>query len=152
MRLIHTGGKSMNAFPKSKNRMNVMALSLALALGVTSATALAADVKLSGDQEVPAVKSAGAAAGAITIGDDGAVSGSVTATGFTPTAAHIHQAAAGKNGPVIVPFTKDGDKFSAPAGAKLTPDQIKAYKAGELYVNVHSAANPGGEVRAQLKP
>jgi len=132
--------------------MNVMALSLALALGVTSATALAADVKLSGDQEVPAVKSAGAAAGAITIGDDGAVSGSVTATGFTPTAAHIHQAAAGKNGPVIVPFTKDGDKFSAPAGAKLTPDQIKAYKAGELYVNVHSAANPGGEVRAQLKP
>ena len=152
MRLIHTGGQSMNAFPKSKNRMNVMALSLALALGVTSATALAADVKLSGDQEVPAVKSAGAAAGAITIGDDGAVSGSVTATGFTPTAAHIHQAAAGKNGPVIVPFTKDGDKFSAPAGAKLTPDQIKAYKAGELYVNVHSAANPGGEVRAQLKP
>ena len=142
----------MNAFPKSKNRMNVMALSLALALGVTSATALAADVKLSGDQEVPAVKSAGAAAGAITIGDDGAVSGSVTATGFTPTAAHIHQAAAGKSGPVIVPFTKDGDKFSAPAGAKLTPDQMKAYKAGELYVNVHSAANPGGEVRAQLKP
>jgi hypothetical protein len=142
----------MNAFPKSKNRMNVMALSLALALGVTSATALAADVKLSGDQEVPAVKSAGAAAGAITIGDDGAVSGSVTATGFTPTAAHIHQAAAGKNGPVIVPFTKEGDKFSAPAGAKLTPDQMKAYKAGELYVNVHSAANPGGEVRAQLKP
>jgi len=152
VRLIHTGGQSMNAFPKSKNRMNVMALSLALAFGVTSATVLAADVKLSGDQEVPAVKSAGAAAGAITIGDDGAVSGSVTATGFTPTAAHIHQAAAGKNGPVIVPFTKDGDKFSAPAGAKLTPDQMKAYKAGELYVNVHSAANPGGEVRAQLKP
>ena len=132
--------------------MNVLALSLALTLGVTSATALAADVKLSGDQEVPAVKSAGSAAGAITIGDDGAVSGSVTATGFTPTAAHIHQAAAGKNGPVIVPFTKDGDKFSAPAGAKLTPDQLQAYKAGELYVNVHSAANPGGEVRAQLKP
>ena len=34
----------------------------------------------------------------------------------------------------------------------LTDDQFKAYKAGELYVNVHSAANPGGEVRAQLKP
>jgi hypothetical protein len=131
--------------------MNVMTLALALSFGIASAAAVAADVKLSGDQEVPPVKSAGSASGAITIGDDGAVSGSVTATGFTPTAAHIHQAAAGKNGPVIVPFTKEGDKFSAPAGAKLTPDQLKAYKAGELYVNVHSAANPGGEVRAQLK-
>jgi hypothetical protein len=86
------------------------------------------------------------------IADDGSVSGSVTASGFTPTAAHIHQAAAGKNGPVIVPFAKDGDKFAPAAGAKLTPDQMKAYKAGDLYVNVHSAANPGGEVRAQLKP
>lgn len=141
----------MDALATSKKRMNVITFSLALAFGIASAAAIAADVKLSGDQEVPPVKSAGSASGAITIGDDGAVSGSVTATGFTPTAAHIHQAAAGKNGPVIVPFTKEGDKFSAPAGAKLTPDQLKAYKAGELYVNVHSAANPGGEVRAQLK-
>ena len=78
------------------------------------------DVKLSGDQEVPAVKSSGSGSGSITIDDDGSVSGSVTATGFTPTAAHIHQGAAGKNGPVIVPFTKEGNKFSAPAGAKLT--------------------------------
>ena len=141
----------MEALATSKKRMNVMTLALALSFGIASAAAVAADVKLSGDQEVPPVKSAGSASGAITIGDDGAVSGSVTATGFTPTAAHIHQAAAGKNGPVIVPFTKEGDKFSAPAGAKLTPDQLKAYKAGELYVNVHSAANPGGEVRAQQK-
>ena len=141
----------MNAFTKSKG-MKFPAWSFALALGLTSAAAIAADVKLSGDQEVPPVKSAGSAAGSVTIGDDGSVSGSVTATGFEPTAAHIHQAAAGKNGPVIVPFTKEGSKFSAPAGAKLTPDQLKAYKAGELYVNVHSAANPGGEVRAQLKP
>jgi hypothetical protein len=144
----------MNAFPKSKNLVNVAAWSLALALGFTSVAALAGkmDVKLSGDQEVPPVKSAGSAAGTITIGDDGAVSGSVTATGFTPTAAHIHMAGAGKNGPVIVPFTKDGDKFGPAAGAKLTPEQMAAYKAGDLYVNVHSAANPGGEVRAQLKP
>ena len=144
----------MSAFFRSKQIMKLTAWSFAVALGVAAAAASAGkmDVKLSGDQEVPPVKSSGAASGTITIGDDGAVSGSVTATGFTPTAAHIHQAAAGKNGPVIVPFTKEGDKFSAPAGAKLTADQLKAYKAGELYVNVHSAANPGGEVRAQLKP
>ena len=144
----------MNAFPKSRTVTKLSAWSFAVVLGCTSAAALAGkmDVKLSGNEEVPAVKSSGGASGSITINDDGTVSGSVTATGFTPTAAHIHQAAAGKNGPVIVPFTKEGDKFSAPAGAKLTPDQVKAYKAGDLYVNVHSAANPGGEVRAQLKP
>ena len=139
---------------ESRSIVKLSAWSFAVVLGLTSAAALAGkmDVKLSGDQEVPAVKSAGSGSGSITIGDDGSVSGSVTASGFTPTAAHIHQAAAGKNGPVIVPFTKDGDKFSAPAGSKLTPDQLKAYQAADLYVNIHSAANPGGEVRAQLKP
>ena len=144
----------MSAFFQSKKAMTLSAWSFAVVLGVAAAAASAGkmDVKLSGAEEVPPVKSSGAASGTITIGDDGAVSGSVTASGFTPTAAHIHQAAAGKNGPVIVPFTKEGDKFSAPAGAKLTADQMKAYKAGDLYVNVHSAANPGGEVRAQLKP
>ena len=144
----------MSTFFQSKKAMTLYAWSFAVVLGVAAAAASAGkmDVKLSGDQEVPPVKSSGSASGAITIGDDGAVSGGVTASGFTPTAAHIHLAASGKNGPVIVPFTKEGDKFSAPAGAKLTADQMKAYKAGELYVNVHSAANPGGEVRAQLKP
>lgn len=144
----------MNAFLKSKGLVKASAWSFAVVLGLTSAAALAGkmDIKLSGDQEVPAVKSSGSGTGSVTINDDGTVSGSVTVTGFAPTAAHIHHAAAGKNGPVIVPFTKEGDKFSAPAGAKLTPDQMKAFKAGELYVNVHSAANPGGEVRAQLKP
>ena len=144
----------MSAFFESKKVMRLSAWSFAIALGFAAAAASAGkmDVKLSGDQEVPPVKSSGAGSGTITINDDGTVSGSVTATGFTPTAAHIHHAAAGKNGPVIVPFTKEGDKFSAPTGAKLTADQMKAYKAGELYVNVHSAANPGGEVRAQLKP
>ncbi len=39
-----------------------------------------------------------------------------------------------------------------PEGSKLTDEQYAAYKAGNLYVNVHSAANKGGEIRAQLKP
>jgi hypothetical protein len=79
------------------------------------------------------------------------VSGSVTTTGVQGMAAHIHTGAADKNGPVIIPLTKDGDTYKVPAGAKLTPDQMKAFKAGELYVNVHSADNKGGEIRAQLK-
>jgi hypothetical protein len=144
----------MNAFLKSKSVQQVSTWSFAIVLACTSAAALAEsmNVKLSGDQEVPAVKSSGSGSGSITINDDGSVSGSVTASGFTPTAAHIHEGKAGANGKVIVPFTKEGDKFSAPAGAKLTPEQLKAFKEGDLYVNIHSAAHPGGEVRAQLKP
>jgi hypothetical protein len=110
-------------------------------------------VTLSGDQEVPAVKTAAAGSGTITIADDKSVSGGVTTSGVAATMAHIHIAGAGKNGPVIVPLEKNGDNgWKVPAGAKLTDDQMKAFKAGDLYVNVHSAANPGGEIRGQLKP
>jgi hypothetical protein len=35
---------------------------------------------------------------------------------------------------------------------KLTDAQYKAFKAGDLYVNVHSAQHQGGEIRGQLKP
>jgi hypothetical protein len=128
---------------------------MALLAGVLAAgSAVAADVKvaLSGDQEVPPVKAEGKGSGTITIADDGAVSGSVTTTGVKGTMAHIHQGAAGSNGPVIVPFTKDGDTYKAPSGAKLTADQMKEFKAGNLYFNVHTDANKGGEVRGQLKP
>ena len=115
--------------------------------------ALGADVKvmLSGANEVPPVTTSANGDGAISIADDGTVSGSVTTKGVQGTAAHIHMGAAGKNGPVIVPFTKDGDTYKAPAGAKLNADQLKAFKSGDLYVNVHSAANPNGEIRGQLK-
>jgi len=144
----------MNAFVKSKRVARIAGWSLAAALAVTSAAALAEtmDVKLTGAQEVPPVQGSSSGSGTVTVNNDGSVSASISASGFTPTAAHIHEGKAGTNGKVIVPFTKEGDKFVAPAGAKLTPDQMKAFKDGDLYVNIHSAAHPGGEVRAQLKP
>ena len=86
--------------------------------------------------------------------DDKSVSGSVTITGFTATAAHIHMGAASCVCPVIIPLTKssDGNTFTVPDGRKLTDAQYDAYKAGNLYVNAHSAANKSGEVRGRLKP
>ncbi len=120
---------------------------------MVSGFALAADVKvtLSGQNEVPPVTTSATGQGSFSVADDGAVSGSVTTKGIQGTAAHIHMGAAGKNGGVIVPLTKDGDTYKTPAGAKLDADQMKAFKAGDLYVNVHSAAHPGGEIRGQLK-
>jgi hypothetical protein len=116
-------------------------------------TAGSAPLQLSGSQEVPAVTGTGSGTGTITVAPDGAVSGSIKTTGVPGNAAHIHTGAAGVNGPVIIPLTKRGDnEWVVPPGAKLTEEQMKRYKAGELYVNVHTTANPGGEVRAQLKP
>lgn len=108
---------------------------------------------LKGGAEVPAVTTSAAGSGTITVGPDKSVSGSVTTTGVTGTMAHIHEGAAGANGPVIIPLTKEGsDKWVVPSGSKLTDAQYESFKAGKLYVNVHSAAHPGGEVRAQLQP
>ena len=117
--------------------------------------ALAEHVRVSmiGANEVPAVSTKATGHGTITINDDKTVSGSVTTSGIKGTMAHIHMAAAGENGPVIFPLKKSGKHgWAVPAGAKLTDDQYKAFKAGDLYVNVHSAAHKSGEIRGQLKP
>jgi hypothetical protein len=112
----------------------------------------AISVKLSPAEEVPPTSSQGSGSGSIRVADDGSLSGSVSTTGVQGTMAHIHQGAKGQNGPVIVPLTKNGDTYTVPAGAKLNETQMSALKAGNLYVNVHSAANKGGEVRGQLQP
>ena len=128
--------------------------STALLLGaLAGASAWGADVKvtLSGANEVPPVTTSASGAGTISIADDGSVSGSITTKGIDGTMGHIHNAAPGKNGPVIVKLIKDGDTFKVPADTKLDAAQIAAFKAGELYVNVHSAANKAGEIRGQLK-
>lgn len=115
--------------------------------------AFAAAVELQGSQEVPPVTTDAKGSGKIDVAADGSVTGSVTTTGVQGTMAHIHAGAAGKNGPVVIPLTADGSgKWAVPAGAKLTAEQMKAYQAGELYVNVHSDAHKGGEIRAQIKP
>jgi hypothetical protein len=108
-------------------------------------------VNLTGAEEVPAVNTQAKGSGSFRVADDGTVTGSVTTEGVAGTMAHIHQAAKGQNGPVIVPLTKNGDTYSVPEGRKLTPAQIDALKAGNLYVNVHSNQHKGGEIRAQLQ-
>ncbi|HEY4318829.1 MAG TPA: CHRD domain-containing protein [Herbaspirillum sp.] len=109
---------------------------------------------LTGAQEVPPVASNATAISTVKIGADRMVSGTITTTGIVPTMAHIHMAPTpGANGPVIVPFKKTADNvFSAPDNTMLTDEQYAALQAGRLYVNVHSAAHPAGEVRANLPP
>lgn len=127
----------------------------AILLAGYAGTSMGQEVKLtlSGSQEVPPVETSGSGSGTITVGADKSVSGSVTTTGVNGVAAHVHMGAPGKNGGVIIPLTKSGDStWSVPAGAMLKDDQYAAFKAGDLYVNVHSPTHKGGEVRGQLKP
>ena len=144
--------------PKSKlvQRPLVAALVVAsLASAAYSLSAIGAEIRvtLSGNQEVPPVTTSAKGNGTIVVNEDKSVSGSVATTGVAGTMAHIHEAGAGKNGPVVLPLTKEGDnKWVVPSGAKLTDAQYDALKAGNLYVNVHSAAHQGGEIRGQLKP
>jgi len=112
----------------------------------------AVSVKLTGAEEVPPVNAQGSGSGSLRLAEDGTVKGSVTTKDVQGTMAHIHQGAKGQNGPVIVPLTKNGDTYSVPEGRKLTPAQMQAWKAGNLYVNVHTARNKGGEVRGQINP
>ena len=109
-------------------------------------------VSLTGQEEVPPLSVAGSGSGAFRVAEDGTITGSVTTKDVAGTMAHIHRGAKGANGPVIVPLDKAGDTYSVPAGRKLTAAQIQDLKAGNLYVNVHTAKNKGGEVRAQLQP
>ena len=126
-----------------------------LCFGIASLTVFAQSMKvtLAGSQEVPPVVTSASGTGSIMVGPDGSVSGSVTTSGVDATMAHIHEAPMGQNGPVIVPFAKTADNaWSVPAGSKLTAAQLQSLKSGNLYINVHSAANKGGEIRGQLKP
>jgi hypothetical protein len=133
-------------------RKSAIALAL-MAFAAGSAVAGPVQVKLSGAEEVPAVQTSASGSGTIMVNDDKTVSGSVTTTGVKGTMAHIHEAAPGKNGGVAIPLEKKTDtQWVVPAGAKLTDEQYKSFKAGNLYVNVHSDANKGGEIRGQLKP
>ena len=108
-------------------------------------------VRLWGSNEVPPVSTQAYGTGVVNIGTDRSVTVTLSVIDMAPTAAHIHEGAAGANGPVIVPLTRISERaFVALDGATLTEAQYATYKAGNLYVNVHSARYPNGEVRAQI--
>jgi len=138
----------------SRRSRDILAAASVL-LAAYCGTAIGQELKiaLSGSHEIPPVTTSATGAAIINVGADKAVRGSVTVSGLSPTAVHIHEAPAGKNGPIVIPLTQTGpDVWSVPENIKLTDVQFESFKAGNLYVNVHTVANRGGEIRGQIKP
>ena len=73
----------------------------------------------------------------------------VTHTLASPTAGHIHKGAVGTSGPVVFPFSSLVSPLTYTSVA-LTIEQEADLNAGLYYVNLHSAAFPGGEIRGNL--
>ncbi len=145
----------MNSIPTIRHFLPGIVTAATLALSAFSMSATADELlfKLSGDAEVPPVATTASGTGAITINPDMTVSGKVTTSGVAATMAHIHVGKAGANGAVVVTLAKSGDNvWLVPDGTRLSEAAYQSYKAGELYVNVHSAEHKAGEIRGQLNP
>ena len=140
---------------KSFSLPSVRELVAATALVAISGSVLAVDlkVKLTGTEETPPVTTSASGTGTISVAADKSVTGTVKTADLDGTVAHIHVGAPGQSGPPIITLNKGADGvWSVPPGSKLTDEQYASFKAGNLYVNVHSAEHKPGEIRAQLKP
>ncbi len=143
----------MNAFNRIHKVLGAGAIAVAFAGCAMMSTTKNVSVTLSGSEQVPPVSTAASGSGSFTVMEDHSVSGSVTIAGLAPAAAHIHVGARGTNGPVAIGLVKSSDTvWVVPAGAKFNDDQYKAFLAGGTYVNFHTPANKGGEIRGQLQP
>jgi hypothetical protein len=113
---------------------------------VTEDKVVLSNVKLSGKQEVPGNSSnATGTFNGIYNKTTKKIDYTIALNGLTATAMHLHKAAPGANGDVVMEVT--GLKGTT---AAFTAAQETDLLAGGLYLNVHSAAQPGGEVRGQV--
>ena len=129
-----------------------LALTMAGAL-LSPATAEVVNLKaaMNAGTEVPPNSSAGT--GTLTATYDTASKklswkGSYSGLTGPATAAHFHTGEPGKNGGVALPITPNASPFEG--SATLTEAQATDLLAGKWYVNVHTEANKGGEIRGQV--
>ncbi|MDQ6668856.1 MAG: CHRD domain-containing protein [Thermoproteota archaeon] len=125
------------------------------------------DAKLIGKNEVPPKDTKATGIAEFTVTGANSMSYKVTVTNMEKvTAAHIHKGKVGENGPVIVSLFKTGSpsattngtllqgnitsaKLEGPLAGKQLSDLINLLNNREAYVNVHTQANPNGEIRGQ---
>ncbi len=142
----------------SRRIVMIAACAAAVAGWAVTAKAETFKVALAGAQQVPPVETSGTGTADLTYDPSTRMlTWSISYSGLSgpATMAHFHgPAAAGKNGPVAVWISKKGDPVESPikGEATLTPEQAAQFTAGDWYVNIHTAAHPGGEIRGQVMP
>lgn len=124
---------------------------------ITPANVIVVRNVLDGEQEVPPVMTSSSGIGNLTINlDTREIRGNLRTIDFIATMVHIHQGDAGVEGAIIIDFDQDQAEpelwFLPTAASPLSQERLEAILAGGTYFNAHSAANPGGEVRAQITP
>jgi hypothetical protein len=136
-------------------RMSTPSESGANGVGTTAAGTTTATVfknALTGTQAIPAASTT-ATALVTTAVDNVAktLAVAVNTIGITGTEAHVHEAAPGRNGQIVVPLSQtSGGSGIWFAKASLSDAQTSSVMDGNYYVDVHSAAFPNGEVRGQI--
>jgi CHRD domain-containing protein len=135
-----------------RSALTVLACSAALLFASPSfAETVKLKAELKAASEVPPTTSKGS--GSVTATYDTASKklswkGSYKDLSGPATMAHFHSGEAGKNGPVVVPISPSASPFEG--SATLTDAQAAELMGGKWYVNVHTDANKGGEIRGQV--
>jgi hypothetical protein len=147
----------------------LLALSLSVGLAVLPSTVSAGTnfvAPMSGDEEVPPVETQARGVAKFKLRDEGLVFKVNVANIEDVVASHIHCGAVGVNGPIGVTLFAGGPvspNGTLAKGVITAPDEdngcgwtdldavVAALESGNTYVNVHTVANPGGEIRGQVK-
>jgi hypothetical protein len=128
------------------------------------------DAPLSGENEVPPVQTSATGEAEFTVLENDTIKYRVNVTGImNASASHIHMGKEGENGDVVIdllntPTSKDKDTaygmifrgnltdagLKGPMQGKTLNDLVAAMDSGDTYVNLHTAANPDGEIRGQI--
>ena len=112
--------------------------------------------RMNSSQEVPATVSSAVGVGTFQLNNSGdTLCITVTVNGLSGpiTGAHIHEGKPGVSGPIVkdlVPFLSGNSLQATLSGAGLSGLSMPKMFAGDYYINVHTAANPGGEIRGQI--
>jgi hypothetical protein len=123
------------------------------------------ETELSGAAENPPVETDASGRAKLRLNrSESALHYKVNVLNIEPVAAHIHLGMPAMNGPVVAPLFMQGDRVRGTLLAKGTIREadlvgpladdfaafLEALRTGKLYVNVHTPANPPGEIRGQI--